>query len=314
MIRPRLLAAALLLGILACPSGSWARSYPLEPDQAAVGRVLSYTTRQQDTLLDIARTYDLGYTELVIANPGIDPWLPGAGKTVTIPAFFLLPDAPRQGIVVNLVKQRFYYYPPGGKTVETYPLGVGGEGRNTPLGVTRIVRKQAHPTWYPPPSILADEPDLPKIVPPGPDNPMGDYALYLGWPTYAMHGTDKPYGVGRNVSHGCLRLYPEDIEQLFREVPVGTKVQVINEDAEWAWIGDDLYLSVFPTKEQTDEIDIGHKVAPMPPAGLKDRLIQAVGDRAERIVWVLADEVARERSGIPTQITFPVSGAGRADQ
>lgn len=261
------LSAALLLALFVFPHGAVARSHPLEPGQTAVGRVLTCTTKREDTLLDIAQTYDLGYTELVIANPGIDPWLPGEGKTVTIPAFFLLPNAPRQGIVVNLVKQRLYYFPPDGKTVETYPLGVGGEGRSTPLGVTRIVRKQAHPTWYPPPSILAKDPELPKIVPPGPGNPMGDYALYLGWPAYTIHGTNKPYGVGRNSSHGCLRLYPEDIEQLFREVPIGTRVQVLSDEAEWAWIGGALYLAVFPTKEQTDEIGIGHKVEPVPPMG-----------------------------------------------
>ena len=302
----RLSLAALLLAMsCACPSPSLARSYPLEAGQASIGRLQNYTARREDTLLDIARNFDIGYTEIVIANPGIDPWLPGEGRTVTIPAFFLLPNAPRQGIVVNILKQRLFFFPPDGKTVETYPIGVGGEGRSTPLGVTRIVRKQPHPAWYPPPSILAEDPELPKVVPPGPDNPMGDFALYLGWPTYTIHGTDKPYGIGRNSSHGCLRLYPEDIEQLFREVPVGTQVRVVSEEAEWAWIDNELYLAIFPTKEQTDEIDIGHRVAPVPPDGLKERLAQMAGEQASRIDWELVEELGRERSGIPTQITLP---------
>lgn len=299
----RSISATLILAAFVCSSGAAARSYPLEPGQAVIGSIQTYTTRQEDTLLDVARRNDLGYTEVIIANPGVDPWLPGEGTVVTIPAFFLLPDAPRQGIVVNLVKQRLYYFPPGGKSVDTYPVGVGGEGRSTPLGVTRIVNKRTRPTWYPPPSILAEDPELPAAVAPGPNNPMGAYALYLGWPMYTIHGTNKPYGIGRNSSHGCLRLYSEDIVRLFTRVHVGTEVRVINQDAEWAWVGDDLYLAVFPTKEQTEELNIGHQVTALPPEGLQDRLIAAAGDRAQRIDWSVVDAVGRERRGTPTRIT-----------
>lgn len=205
------LGAALLLVLLPLPVS--ASSFALAAGQTTVGALGVYVTQAEDTLLDIARSNDFGYTQLVAANRGIDPWLPGSGQRVTLPAFYILPDAPRLGIVINLVAQRLFYYPPDAPIVETYPIGVGVRGWATPLGLTRVAAKEAHPTWYPPPSIHAAELDLPKVVPPGPDNPLGNYALRLGWPSYLLHGTNKPDGVGRNVSHGCIRLYPEDIER-----------------------------------------------------------------------------------------------------
>jgi L,D-transpeptidase ErfK/SrfK len=221
-----------------------------------------------------------------------------------VPALFLLPNAPREGIVVNLVRQRLYYFSPGGASVDTFPVGVGAEGKTTPLGVTRIVRKQAHPSWYPPPSILAEDPELPKVVPPGPDNPMGDFALYLGWPTYTIHGTDKPYGIGRNSSHGCLRLYPEDVQILFQNVALGTKVTVIDEDVETGWLGNDLYLSVFPTKEQAEEIALGHNPPALLPPNLRAKVTAAAGLQLDRIDWQIVEKIGLERAGIPTRITL----------
>jgi L,D-transpeptidase ErfK/SrfK len=301
-----LIFTALITALLCLGSGqAVARSFPIDPGQNAVGRVETYITRDEDTLLDVARSYDLGFTELMASNHGIDPWVPHAGKRIVVPAFFLLPNVPHQGIVINLVRQRLYYFPPGGKTVETYPVGVGAEGKTTPLGITKIASKRAHPTWYPPPSILAEDPELPKVVPPGPDNPMGDFALYLAWPSYTIHGTDKPYGVGRNSSHGCMRLYPEDIEQLFGAATVGTPVRVIDQDVEAAWLGNDLYLAVFPTKAQAEEIALGHDPTPLMPDGLREYLTPIAGTQLDRIDWRLVEKVGIERSGIPTRVTMP---------
>jgi L,D-transpeptidase ErfK/SrfK len=136
---------------------------------------------------------------------------------------------------------------------------------------------------------------------------MGDYALYLGWPSYAMHGTNKPWGVGRNVSHGCIRLYPEDVEYLFQEVPVGTEVRVIDEEAQLAWIDGNLFLAVFPNKEQTDELDIGHPFTPVGSEAVLEEVMSAAEGNFGRIDWDIVEQTARERTGIPTRVTRDVA-------
>jgi len=305
--------AGCLFGLLliALPVRAHANTYNLDPGQSAVGNVLRYKTRENDTLLDIARNFDLGYTELIAANRGLDPWLPGPGKRVVIPSQFLLPDTPHKGIVINITRQRLFYYPPDGQTVETFPIGVGAEGSSTPIGMTRVVRKKEHPIWYPTASERQEKPELPAVVPAGPDNPMGDYALYLGFPAIAVHGTDKPYGVGRNVSHGCIRLYPEDIERLFQQVPVGTEVRVVGDEAQLAWIGRDLYLAVFPNKQQTDQLDSGQSMEPVGSAAVQEQVMSAAEGNFGRIDWDLVERVALERTGMPIRITLP--SAGEAD-
>src|SRR5205807_3234828 len=164
---------ALLAALAALPAE--AAEYPLAPDQSVVGETRRYTVKEGEVFADIARHFDIGYTALVTANPGVDPWLPGVGREITIPALHIMPDAPRQGIVINLAQWRLFYFPPGGDRVETFPITVGFVGKNTPIGVTRIVSKEPSPTWYPPASIRREEPDLPAAVPPGPDNPLGAY-------------------------------------------------------------------------------------------------------------------------------------------
>jgi len=301
--------AALAMGLISTPAP--AAMFSLAPGQTAVGVVDYYLTHDVDTLLDVARHYDLGYTQLIAANRAIDPWLPGENRKVVIPNFYLLPDVPHQGIVINLAQQRLFYFPPGGHFVEIFPIGVGVQGWVTPLGDTRVTEKQVHPSWFPPPSILAEEPGLPKMIPPGPGNPLGDYALQLGWPSYLIHGTDKPFGVGRNVSHGCIRLYPEDIEKLFREVAVGTPVRVIAEEVTAAWIGDDLYVSVFPNKSQTDELDIGEPMTPETPPDLTSGVLKAAGIRTDRIDWNAVAAAGRERSGVPSIVSVPATALGQ---
>jgi L,D-transpeptidase ErfK/SrfK len=305
-----LVASYLLLGLAA---HGRATTLELQPGQNLVGNIGRYTTQYQDTLLDLAWSHDLGYTQLVIANPGIDPWLPGAGKQIVIPQLYILPDAPHRGIVINLAQQRLFYYPPGGKEVITYPIGVGVTGWNTPLGATRVVQKVPHPAWYPPPSIKADEPDLPNVVPAGPDNPLGEWALRLGWPNYLIHGTNKPYGVGRSVSHGCIRLYPKDIDPLFHSVRVGIQVRVVNQHVEVVWFHDVLYVAVFPTKAQMDQIDIEQPPTAEAPSDLVARVTAVAGDHVSAVNWPLVKALGLIRNGVPTPVTAPVVSMSATD-
>jgi L,D-transpeptidase ErfK/SrfK len=304
MARVAALGAVLLLGACAGEARDpvIAHSFALTPDQTAVGALGVYVTREDETLLDVARRLDLGYTQLVTANQGIDPWRPGAGRQIRVPGLYILPDGPRRGIVVNLVQNRLYFFPPHGGAVETYPIGVGLQGHATPIGATHVVAKRSHPSWVPPASIREERPELPPVVPPGPDNPLGDYALQLGWPSYLIHGTNKPDGVGRNVSHGCMRLYPEDVERLFGEVAVGTPVRVVNEDVQIAWIGGDLYLAAYPTKEQADQLDVNEAMTPLAPPGLKKRVAAAAGKRAADVDWDAVERAGRDRTGMPVRI------------
>lgn len=297
----------LALLLTAMPFPAAAATYNLDPNHNAVGNILRYKTQDGDTLLDVARNFDLGYTELIAANRKIDPWLPGAGKRVVIPSQFLLPDLPRKGIIINIARQRLFYFPPDGQTVETFPIGTGAEGSTTPIGTTRVIRKKEHPIWYPTASERLEKPELPTVVPAGPDNPMGDYALYLGFTAIAIHGTDKPYGVGRNVSHGCIRLYPEDIEQLFQQVPVGTQVTVIGDEAQLAWIGTDLYLAVYPNLLQTEALDTGQPMEPVSSEPIQEKVMSAAEGNYGRIDWDLVQRAALERTGMPMRVTLPIS-------
>jgi L,D-transpeptidase ErfK/SrfK len=198
-----------------------------------------------------------------------------------------------------LAQWRLFYFSPDGNRVETFPLGLGQIGKTTPLGVTRVVRKEANPTWHPPASIRAEKSDLPASVPPGPDNPLGAFAIYLGWKSYLIHGTNKPDGVGRNVSHGCIRLYPEDIERVFREVSVGTPVRTVSQPATAGWVGDRLYLTVYPSKTQTQEIDTEHPVSFDPAGGVRAVARTAAGRYADSVDWRAVGKAAKERTGAP---------------
>ncbi|MDO8334968.1 MAG: L,D-transpeptidase family protein [Nitrosomonas sp.] len=222
-----------------------------------VGSLQVITANQDDTLSDIARRFNLGYEEIVNANPEVDPWLPKAGTKIVIPTQFVLPDAPRQGIVINLAAMRLFYFPKT-KTgqpqkVITHPLGIGRVEWKTPEGVTRVASKKENPSWIPTPSIRKEHAKngdpLPAIVPPGPDNPMGTHVLKLDWPSYAIHGTDKPPSIGLRGSHGCLRMYPEDIVCIYNDVPVGTPVRVVNQPQLLGWRDRTLYLQAYPVLE-----------------------------------------------------------------
>ncbi len=287
--------------ISALPAG--ATEFPLAKGQVAVGSVDTATTKHEDTMLDLARQFDSGYVDFMAANPGVNPWLPGEGKSITVPNFFIIPDAPRTGIVINLAERRIYYFPPGGKTVETYPAGVGVKADATPIGTTKVVLKEDGPVWRPPPSIRAERPELPAAIYPGPDDPLGAYALRLGWNNYLIHGTNKPDSVGRNVSHGCLHIYPEDIERLFHEVPVGTQVRSVHQPVKAGWIDNRLYVEVHPSKEQADEIDYNTPMTPALPQQLIDIVSKAAGDRRDLVDWDAVRAAGLAASGIPTPVT-----------
>ena len=290
---------ALALALLAIALGT-----PAVAAEDLIGAPRTYVTADEDTLLDVARRFDLGYVELKAANPGVDPWLPGAGTPITLPTAHLLPDAPRRGIVINLAEQRLYYFPKGGGPVVSYPLGIGRQGWETPLGATRVVRKRVKPTWHPPASIRALNPDLPRAAPPGPANPLGDFALDLGWPAYLIHGTNNPWGVGRRVSSGCIRLYPEDIAALFPRVAVGTPVRVVDQPVVLGWSRGRLYLAVHPSIRQADEIERegAFKTRESLP-DLVARVLDAAGNAEARLDWAAIARAAREHWGIPVAIT-----------
>ncbi len=283
-----------------------AATFVLPPrDVALVGYLQEATTCQEDTLLDIARLYNVGYQEIVLANPDVDPWLPGEGTRVLVPTRYILPDAPRKGIVLNLAEMRLYFYPKcrAGESpqVMTFPVSIGRGEWETPLGTTQVVKKVADPTWYPPKSIRAEhaaEGDpLPKVVPPGPDNPLGRFALRLGLPGYLIHGTNKPYGIGMKVSHGCVRLYPEDIEVLFREVPMGTPVRIVNQPYKTGWHLGVLYLEVHsPFGDRS-------KGPPQDLTPLTESLVATTRNRPDYAVdWDRVRGLARYPQGIPLAI------------
>ncbi len=253
-----LLLRAVLVDSLGRQDAS-AQTYELPPaGEDVIGQVSVVRARHQDTLSDIARAYHLGYEEILRANPRVDPWLPGEGTRVILPTQHILPDAPRVGLVLNLPEMRLYYYPKPstGKppTVVTFPVSIGRMDWTTPLGLTRVTAKVINPVWYPPASIRAEHEQEGQALPPevaaGPDNPLGQYALQLGRPGYLIHGTDRPYGIGMRATHGCIRLYPEDIQRLFEEVPVGTPVRIVNQPYKAGWYRGVLYFEAHPPLEE----------------------------------------------------------------
>ena len=217
--------------------------------------------KHEDTLLDIARNFDLGQNEILLANPQVDRWMPGENTKIRIPNSRILPDTPHQGLVLNLPEFRLYFYPKQvegeSRKVITYPISIGRLDWDTPLGKTRIIAKKENPTWTPPQSIKDEHAEkgeiLPDVVPAGVDNPLGLYALRLGVPGYLIHSTNKPYGVGMRVSHGCIRMYPEDIEKLFAQVKKGTPVYIVNQAIKVGWSKNKLYIEVYPELEGNEK-------------------------------------------------------------
>lgn len=308
-LRPYRLRSRQLLALLLCLIGAapvQAQLFALPaPGNDLVGQVRYLKATQADTLLDIARRFDLGYEQIRHANPTVDTWLPGAGTRVILPTFYILPDVPRKGIVVNVAEMRLYYYPktkPGEiPRVETYPIGIGRQNWRTPLAVTKVTGKIRNPAWYPPASIRAEHAaegsPLPLRVAPGVNNPLGLFALRLGLPGYLIHGTNKDYGVGMQVSHGCIRLYPEDIAQLFSEVPKDTPVRIVNQPYKTGWENGVLYLEVHALLDGAS-LAKRHNLTPVVQA-----VIKATDNRPHYpISWRKVQEIALQHRGIPEPI------------
>ncbi len=251
------IVAPILSLLLSAPV--FAATYDLPSEYFdVIGSVTTVQSKYADTLWDIARRTSIGQDQMQRVNPDIDIWLPGEGTSIVVPTHHVLPRAPREGLVLNLPEMRMYYFPPkkAGQPaqVQTYPIGIGRMDWATPLGSTRITQKTKDPSWTPPESIrrehAAKGDPLPRVVPAGPNNPLGRYAMRLGIPGYLIHSTNKPLGVGMRISHGCIRMLPEDIERLFPQLPVGTPVVIINQPVKAGWYGGKLYLEVHPPLEE----------------------------------------------------------------
>lgn len=273
---------------------------PAIPD--VIGELRRYRATREDTLIDLARQSNLGFVELIAANPGVDPWLPGAGTEIVLPTAHILPAGPRDGVLINLADMRFYYFPGGGRPAESFPIGTSRDDWTTPLGSTKVVRKAKNPTWFPTPSIRKDDPTLPARVPPGPDNPLGKFALYLGWPAYLIHGTNKPEGVGRRVSRGCIRMYPEDIARLFPRVAIGTPVTVVYQQVKVGRRAGELFIEAHPNRDQSDALEETGSFKEADVPDLAHLVAKAAGDQAELVDWDAVHRAVAERRGIPVAI------------
>ncbi|MBV8910234.1 MAG: L,D-transpeptidase family protein, partial [Gammaproteobacteria bacterium] len=274
------------------------------------------TAGKEDTLTDIARRFNVGYEEILRANPKVDPWLPGEGREIVVPSEFILPDAPRTGIVINIAAMRIFYFPPAkpgeAQVVFTHPIGIGKVGWRTPEGVTRIVRRQKDPTWRVPVSVRKEHhengEELEPVIGPGPDNPLGKYAFYLQWPSFLIHGTNKPAGVGLRSSHGCIRLYPEDIEQFFSLVPIGTQVRVVNQPFVFGWRDGQLYLQPFDVLED-DTRDWKKAQKRLLTRSLAARLQEQLRNAHEQVDWKLVSSLTVNPRGLPVPITVSDASA-----
>jgi L,D-transpeptidase ErfK/SrfK len=316
MIERRHMLALLLLAL---PYAGSAEVYELPPEgNDVVGAITVISARADDTLLEIARRHGLGYEDIVRANPDVDTWLPGEGTEIVLPTRYVLPPGPRRGLVLNLAEYRLYYYPQpvDGEPalVMTYPMSIGRMDWETPLGRTSVISKVTDPAWYPPASVraehAADGNPLPRIVPPGPDNPLGKHAMRLGLPGYLIHGTNRPSGVGMRVTHGCIRLFPEDIGYLFGQVGIDTPVQIINEPVKVGWDGDELLVEVHEALEVTqppvDESSATAEADAPPEILVRDKMtsltrqfVAATNTRPGELDWDAAEDLLERVDGIP---------------
>lgn len=289
----------------ALPDG---HGFYLDGQNSVAGHLASVDQYEGDTLSDIARHFGLGYQQITEANPGLDPWVPGRGAKAVLPLQFILPDAKRSGIVINLASMRLFYFS-GGKQNKllTWPIGIGREGRSTPMGVMTVERKTKNPTWFVPESIRrrheAQGDHLPPVVPPGPDNPLGAFALYLSKPSYLIHGTNKPFSIGLRASNGCIRLYPEDIAQAFRTIPTKTPVRIVNQPYLLGWLDGMLYLEAHEPFEELD--------ARQEKKQLTEALQILANKQARRLDWAKIETTLKQHRGIATPI---LSGSPSLEQ
>jgi L,D-transpeptidase ErfK/SrfK len=239
---------AMTVVILLVSTNVVALTYRINNNSDVIGQVQITTVAAKQSFGDIAKKFDVGVYDMIEANPGIDPWAPKAGTKVVVPTKFILPKTEHIGVVINLAEMRIYYFHPNSNLVSTYPIGIGRKGWKTPLSNARVIDKAANPTWTPPASIRREHEKngntLPAVVPPGPDNPLGHYAIRLSLTGYLIHGTNRVGGIGVRSSSGCIRLFPQDIEELFYLVKIGTPVKIIHEPFKVGMHNNKLYAEV----------------------------------------------------------------------
>lgn len=272
------------------------------PKTQVVGDIQYVEARYEDTLNALGRTYGVGYEEMLLANKGVDAWLPGEGTAVRLPVQHVIPQAPRNGIIINVAEYRMYYFLGDAEQqkVATFPISIGRQEWLTPLGRTRIVAKREKPSWRPPKSIIEEYAErgeeLKRVIPPGPDNPLGDYAIRLSLPGYLIHGTNKPAGVGMKVTHGCIRMYPEDIAWLFPEVRMNLPVTIVNQPYKFGYIGDILYFEAhIPLEPEEDEFARSM-------ARVMEAYVKVVEPGSTRVDWDKMEDVFRNPTGIPIEV------------
>ena len=326
----------ILAAFIVATSPGYAAIYDLPPeDQDVIGAMSTTVATYDDTLVDIARRHGLGYQDIVLANPQVNVWVPGEGTEVVLPNRFVLPPGPRTGLILNLAEYRMYYFPEpkAGEPakVHTYPMSIGRMDWETPLGRTQIVAMARDPAWYPPQSVrdehAADGDPLPRIVKPGPDNPLGTRALRLGIPGYLIHGTNRPAGVGMRVSHGCIRMFPEDVEFLFDRIPVKTAVRIIDVPVKIGWDGEELVAEVHQllevpqrlpeeTAEQLKALDADVELPDVeslskdPLTHVTEQFITATAERAGQLDWDVVEALVGRSDGIPKVVGISINGAG----
>lgn len=302
-----------LIGWLLLSPPVAALSFPLPPPGVdVVGQIKRVEADREETLLALGRRHGIGYEEMRRANPSVDVWLPGAGTEIVIPSRYVLPDAPREGVVVNIAEMRLYYYPDAAdgevRQVETYPISVGRMDWSTPLGESRITEKTEDPYWFPPQSILTERAQqgrpLPDAVPPGPQNPLGRHKMRLSIPggAYLIHGTNEPRGIGMRVTHGCIRMFPEDVESLFNRVPSGAQVSIVNQPVKAGWATGRLLIEAHPVLPPEAE----NAYDPMKPPPMRDAVeaIAAMIDRGPaRVDHQRLAQVVDTASGMPAVIS-----------
>lgn len=292
----------LLILALALPATATALTFRLPEDgDQLVGDNMVHTARHEDTFVALGRTFGVGFRALRAANPEVHPWVPGEGTAITLPLSFILPArSERESIVLNLAEFRLYHFLPAKNTVRTYAVGIGRQGWETPTVATRVTGTAANPSWTPPASIRREHAEqgdiLPRVVPPGPDNPLGKYAVRLSAPGYLFHGTNRKLGIGMRVSHGCIRLYDGDIEELAHSVEYGTPVHIVNEPVKAGWRDGRLYLEVHPQLEEDEGQPIDFE-------GIVDAALARQPERDIEVDWERARETARRQSGMPVAIS-----------
>jgi L,D-transpeptidase ErfK/SrfK len=302
----RLGAAVALAFALQTPAGAADKTAASHGDDL-VG-LLKVGTLDNEPVIPLARKHDLSTPSVMAANFGVDELLPQTRRDVLIPTAHVLPAGLRDGILINLAEYRLYYLKDG-KLLDSAPIGIGIPGKETPTGKTKVVAKKKDPAWYPTPQARKEHPDWPTSIEPGLTNPLGAHAIYLGWPTYLIHGSTNDFGIGRPFTRGCIRMFADDVERLFNSVPVGTAVEVVDQPVKLGWHAGEIFIEAHPDLEQLDELRARLAFTPKPAPDLNDKISAFAGARAGDVDWDVVREALERRAGVPVQISSPKTRA-----